>query len=129
MATTPARRQEVQRLHGDRRRWHRRQVVQHLGVEGPAGGQGARTPNIDIKYVASKAEADYEPNLTQFVNQNCDFILAVGGLMGDATSKVAKANPDQQFAIVDSNPRWPTSTRCSSTPRRPRSSPATWPRA
>ncbi|MER7457173.1 BMP family ABC transporter substrate-binding protein [Micromonospora sp. NPDC126480] len=61
----------------------------------------AENGDIDIKYVASKAEADYEPNLTQYVNQDCDFILAVGGLMGDATSKIAKANPDQQFAIVD----------------------------
>ncbi|MFI6760273.1 BMP family protein [Micromonospora sp. NPDC050417] len=61
----------------------------------------AADPNIEIKYVASKAEADYEPNLTQYVNQDCDFILAVGGLMGDATSKIAKAHPDQQFGIVD----------------------------
>jgi basic membrane protein A and related proteins len=59
--------------------------------------------NIKPKYVASTAEADYEPNLTQFVNQKCDFILAVGGLMGDATKKVAAANPDQQFGIVDSS--------------------------
>ncbi|MER5702279.1 BMP family ABC transporter substrate-binding protein [Micromonospora sp. NPDC002296] len=58
--------------------------------------------NIDIKYVASKAEADYEVNLTGYVNQKCDFILAVGGLMSDATSKIAKANPNQQFGIVDS---------------------------
>jgi len=57
--------------------------------------------NIDIKYVASKAEADYEVNLTQYVNQKCDFILAVGGLMETATSKVAKAHPNQQFGIVD----------------------------
>ncbi|MEH1014154.1 BMP family ABC transporter substrate-binding protein [Micromonospora sp. CPCC 206060] len=61
----------------------------------------AENSNIDIKYVASKAQADYEPNLTQYVNQKCDFILAVGGLMGDATSKIAKANPNQQFGIVD----------------------------
>lgn len=68
-----------------------------------AGMQAAKKANdkIDIKYVASKAETDYEPNLTQFVNQDCDFILAVGGLMGEATSKIAKANPDQQFGIVD----------------------------
>jgi basic membrane protein A and related proteins len=57
--------------------------------------------NIDPKYVASNAEADYEPNLTAYVNQNCNFILAVGGLMGQATQKVAAANPDQQFGIVD----------------------------
>ncbi|WP_203858145.1 BMP family lipoprotein [Plantactinospora mayteni] len=61
----------------------------------------AADSNIDIKYVASKAQADYEPNLTQYVNQDCDFVLAVGGLMGEATSKIAKANPDQQFGIVD----------------------------
>ncbi|SCE82604.1 nucleoside-binding protein [Micromonospora echinospora] len=61
----------------------------------------AKNSNIEIKYVASKAEADYEPNLTQYVNQKCNFVLAVGGLMLDATSKIAKANPNQQFGIVD----------------------------
>ncbi|GAA2706019.1 BMP family ABC transporter substrate-binding protein [Micromonospora olivasterospora] len=60
--------------------------------------------NIDIKYVASKAEADYEVNLTGYVNQKCDFILAVGGLMEKATKKIAEANPNQQFGIVDANP-------------------------
>ncbi|WP_203991611.1 BMP family lipoprotein [Micromonospora lutea] len=64
----------------------------------------AQNDNVNIKYVASKAEADYEPNLTQYVNQDCDFILAVGGLMSDATKKIAEANPDQQFGIVDANP-------------------------
>jgi basic membrane protein A and related proteins len=58
-------------------------------------------PNIKIKYSSSTTEADYEPNLTSFAQQNCDFILAVGGLMGDATDKIAKANPTKQFAIVD----------------------------
>lgn len=61
----------------------------------------AENSNIETKFVASKAEADYEVNLTQYVNQKCDFILAVGGLMGTATSKIAKANPNQQFGIVD----------------------------
>jgi basic membrane protein A len=64
----------------------------------------AANDNIDIKYVASKAEADYEVNLTGYVNQKCNFILAVGGLMGDATKKAAAANPNQQFGIVDANP-------------------------
>ncbi|MFU8852946.1 BMP family lipoprotein [Micromonospora sp. SL1-18] len=60
--------------------------------------------NIVTKNVQSKAEADYEVNLTGFVNQKCDFILAVGGLMMDATKKAAAANPNQQFGIVDANP-------------------------
>ncbi len=68
-----------------------------------AGLQAAKSEqaNIDHKYVASAAEADYEPNLTQYANQKCNFILAVGGLMGNATSKVAKAQAGQQFGIVD----------------------------
>jgi basic membrane protein A len=69
-----------------------------------AGLQAAKTqaPNVDPKYVASTAEADYEPNLRGFVTKKCNFILAVGGLMGDATTKVATANATQQFGIVDS---------------------------
>ncbi|HEX7743807.1 MAG TPA: BMP family ABC transporter substrate-binding protein, partial [Micromonosporaceae bacterium] len=67
------------------------------GVEAAA----KENKNIDKKYVASTAEADYEPNLNGFVKQDCDFILAVGGLMADATKKVAAANPDQTFGIVD----------------------------
>src|SRR5215472_5889845 len=72
-----------------------------------AGMQAAaanKDTNIEVKNVPSHAEADYEPNLTSFVNQKCNFILAVGGLMEAATLKVAKANPNQQFAIVDANP-------------------------
>ena len=68
-----------------------------------AGIQAAKTqaPNVDPKYVASTAEADYEPNLRGFVTKKCDFILSVGGLMGDATKKVAAENTSSQFAIVD----------------------------
>jgi basic membrane protein A len=69
-----------------------------------AGIQAAKTQagNVDPKYVASTAEADYEPNLRGFVTQKCNFILAVGGLMGDATKKVSDENKSSQFAIVDS---------------------------
>jgi basic membrane protein A len=70
-----------------------------------AGIQAAKTQaaNVEPKYVASTAESDYEPNLRGFTTQNCNFILAVGGLMGDATKKVATENPKSQFAIVDSS--------------------------
>jgi basic membrane protein A and related proteins len=68
-----------------------------------AGIQAAESDNdaVEGKYVASSAEADYEPNLTGYVNQDCDFILAVGGLMFDATEAIASTNADQQFGIVD----------------------------
>jgi basic membrane protein A len=70
-----------------------------------AGLQAAATQatNVQPKYVASTAESDYEPNLQGFTTQNCNFILAVGGLMADATKKVATESPKSQFAIVDSN--------------------------
>jgi len=58
---------------------------------------------IKVTYAQSKAETDYEPNLTGFVNQKCDVIVAVGGLMGTATEKVAKANPNTKFVIIDSS--------------------------
>ena len=62
----------------------------------------AQAANVDPSYVASNAEADYEPNLRGFVTKKCSFILAVGGLMGDALTKVASGNTSSQFAIVDS---------------------------
>ncbi|MGX6606888.1 BMP family lipoprotein [Micromonosporaceae bacterium Da 78-11] len=70
-----------------------------------AGMQAAKTAasNVDPKYVASTAEADYEPNLRSFVTQKCNFILAVGGLMGDSTKAVAASSADAQFGIVDSS--------------------------
>jgi len=61
----------------------------------------AEDKNIETKNVVSSQEADYETNLTGFLSQDCKFILAVGGLMANATSKVAKANAKQQFGIVD----------------------------
>jgi len=69
-----------------------------------AGMQAAKDAqsNVEPKYVASTAPEDYEPNLRQFVTQKCNFILSVGGRMGDATKKVAQENKNQQFGIVDS---------------------------
>ena len=57
--------------------------------------------NIAVSYVQSKTEADYQPNLNGFVQQKCDVIVAVGGLMGNATKAAATANPNTKFAIVD----------------------------
>lgn len=68
-----------------------------------AGMQAASKQNSNIKvdYVQSRNEADYGPNLNGYVQQKCDLIVAVGGLMGDATKAAASANPSSKFAIVD----------------------------
>ncbi len=63
----------------------------------------SENPDIEVSNTPSSAEADYVPNLTGSVEDaQCDFVLAVGGLMADATSEVADMYPEQQFGIVDS---------------------------
>ena len=64
-------------------------AVKELGVKG------------DL--LESKSDADYAPNIQAFVDKKCSVIVTVGFLLGGATATAAKANPDQQFAIIDSD--------------------------
>jgi basic membrane protein A len=52
-------------------------------------------------YLESKQQTDYEKNITEFIGSNCDLIVTVGFLLGDATSAAALANPNQKFQILD----------------------------
>jgi basic membrane protein A len=56
---------------------------------------------IEGKLLESKAETDYNPNINSFLAENCDLIVTVGFLLGDATKAAAEANPDAKFTIVD----------------------------
>lgn len=56
---------------------------------------------IDVKYLESKTDADYAPNIAAFVDDDYDLIICVGYMLADATKEAAKANPDQKFAIID----------------------------
>lgn len=56
---------------------------------------------IDGNYLQSKQQTDYEKNIQEFVNAKADLIVTVGFLLGPATAKVALANPNFKFAIVD----------------------------
>ncbi|HEX2315328.1 MAG TPA: BMP family ABC transporter substrate-binding protein [Thermomonospora sp.] len=67
------------------------------GMQAAAKSTGAKT-----QYVASTSENDYVPNINSLISKKCGLIVSVGGLMAEATSKAAKANPNQKFAIVDS---------------------------
>lgn len=58
-------------------------------------------PAVEVDVKESASEADYETNLVGFINEGCDIIVAVGGLMSEALSVVAADYPDQRFAIVD----------------------------
>lgn len=56
---------------------------------------------IEGKLLESNAETDYAPNINSFISDDCDIIITVGFLLGDATKAAAEANPDQKFSIVD----------------------------
>ncbi|MBV7378113.1 BMP family lipoprotein [Maritimibacter dapengensis] len=56
---------------------------------------------VEGRFLESQAETDYEANLNSLIEGNCDIIITVGFLMGDATKAAAEANPEQQFSIVD----------------------------
>jgi len=56
---------------------------------------------VDIRFLESKGEADYEPNLNAFVEEGCNMVFGVGYLLDGALAKVAPANPDVSFGGVD----------------------------
>ncbi len=57
--------------------------------------------DIEERAVESKAEKDYEPNLTALADQGVDVIVAVGLAMKDSVQGVAPNYPNVKFALVD----------------------------
>jgi basic membrane protein A len=62
---------------------------------------GMQASGAKVSYVQSKTEADYTTNINNLLQQKCQLIVTVGGLMGTATQNAAKANASQHFAEVD----------------------------
>jgi len=67
------------------------------------GVQAAEEAGVitDSTVVESNASADYEPNVSSMVAEDCGIIVTVGFLLADTTAAAAEANPDERFAIVD----------------------------
>ncbi len=59
---------------------------------------------IQTGQVESSSAADFAKNIQSMVDAKCNSIITVGFLLADATVAAAKANPDIDFAIVDSTP-------------------------
>jgi len=57
--------------------------------------------SIGIKYIETQAQTDYGKNIQSLVDQNCELIVAVGFMMGDAVKEASAKYPDTKFAIVD----------------------------
>jgi basic membrane protein A len=67
-----------------------------------AGAQdAAKALGGEAVYLESQQQTDYEKNINEFLASNCDLIVTVGFLLGDATKAAAEKNPDQKFQILD----------------------------
>jgi basic membrane protein A len=61
----------------------------------------AKTNGWEATYLESKQQTDYDKNITEFLKSDCNLIVTVGFLLGDATKAAADANPNQKFQILD----------------------------
>ncbi|EYT48411.1 BMP family lipoprotein [Brachybacterium muris] len=69
----------------------------HNGLEAAESELGIQTQTAE-----STAVSDFEPNINNLVSADCNLIFTVGFLLAPATGNAAQANPDVNFAIVDS---------------------------
>jgi basic membrane protein A len=71
-----------------------------------SGGEGLDRAEselgIEAVKVESTAETDFTPNVDSLVQQDCNLIIGVGFLLADALTTAAEANPDIEFALIDS---------------------------
>ncbi len=60
--------------------------------------------NLGIKeqLAESQGDADFTPNVDNMVQQGCNLTFGVGFLLEDAIQTAAEANPDLNFALIDS---------------------------
>ena len=60
-----------------------------------------KTLGIRVEVLESFTEADYEKNLTTFIENRCGLIVSAGYLLGDITIAFAQAHPDYYFTVID----------------------------
>ncbi|MDR1232560.1 MAG: BMP family ABC transporter substrate-binding protein [Spirochaetaceae bacterium] len=56
---------------------------------------------LEVRYIESRDESNYAPNIESFVDQKYNLIWGVGFMLGDALAEAGKNYPNNQFAIVD----------------------------
>jgi len=56
---------------------------------------------VDVRFLESRGEADYEPNINAFVEEGCDMIFGVGYMLDGSLAAAATANPDVSFVGID----------------------------
>ncbi|MGV2481508.1 UNVERIFIED_CONTAM: BMP family ABC transporter substrate-binding protein, partial [Salmonella enterica subsp. enterica serovar Weltevreden] len=64
--------------------------------------KAVETLGIQEKLAESQGDADFTPNVDNMVQQGCNLTFGVGFLLEDAIQSAAEANPDLNFALIDS---------------------------
>jgi len=64
--------------------------------------QAGATLPVDVSFQESKAASDYTPKINSEIQSGCKLIVTVGFTLADATQKAAIANPNVDFALIDS---------------------------
>jgi basic membrane protein A len=72
--------------------------------------QAQKDFGIQTAVVESKQMTDYETNLSRFAQENYNLVIAVGGLMADAVTKVSQEYPNTKFLIIDADVQAPNVT-------------------
>lgn len=76
------------------------QSFNQSGKEGMDAAEEAL--GIQVTEVESQADTDYTNNVNNLVSQGCNITIGVGFLLEDAIQTAAEANPDTNFALIDS---------------------------
>ncbi|WP_349828129.1 BMP family lipoprotein [Brevibacterium litoralis] len=58
---------------------------------------------IESAEAQSAGDSDFAPNVDSMVQQGCNLVIGAGFLLEDALQSAAEANPDVDFALVDSS--------------------------
>ncbi|RUS47987.1 BMP family protein [Cohnella sp. AR92] len=63
----------------------------------------ANDTGAEAKYLESKKDSDYQPNLNSFVKNGYTLTWGIGFLFADAMKTIAEQNPDAKLALIDSS--------------------------
>lgn len=65
--------------------------------------QAEKEFGVEGVVLESTSDADYAPNIEQFIDDECDLIITVGYMLTDATIAASDDYPDFKFSTIDSS--------------------------
>ena len=59
--------------------------------------------DVEVNYIETKNESDYSSNIRKAIDDGSDLIIGTGYKIEKAIEKASKENPQQKFALIDSD--------------------------